>query len=180
MSLAILKMPTCGSRWAPWVSKMRSATFPLPLRMRACSAALQATFKVDDNLVYNGNGTLLTTDNTGEFVINVSPGSHSIRVVKKNHSLADDGMLIDLDAADGNTMRHNFQKDLTGYYFWDETKIKVNGRIAGGINEGSKPMGEWKTKNIIGSNMQIVLQLDGDSSSYIYIVTTPTPVSRRR
>lgn len=127
-----------------------------------------ASFKVDGNLVYNSNGTLLTTDNTGEFIINVAPGSHSIQVVKENHHFADDGMLIDLDAADGNTKRHNFQKDLNGYYFWDETKIRVKGRIAGGINEGSKPMGQWETKNIIGSNMQMVLQLDGDNSSYIY------------
>lgn len=127
-----------------------------------------ASFKVDGNLVYNSNGKPLTTDNTGEFVFNVAPGSHAIQVVKENHHFADDGMLIDLDAADGNTKRHNFQKDLNGYYFWDETKVQVKGRVAGGITEGNKPMGEWKTKNIIGSNMEMVLQLDGDNASYIY------------
>lgn len=138
-----------------------------------------ASFMVDGNLVYNSNGTPLTTDNTGEFTINVSPGSHSIQVVKENHRFADDGLLIDLDAADGNTRRHNFQKDLNGYYFWDETKIKVKGRIAGGVNEGSKPMGEWKTKNIIGSNMQMTLQLDGDNSSYIYRDNANTSLTQK-
>ena len=138
-----------------------------------------ASFKVDGNLVYNANGKPLTTDNTGEFVINVAPGSHTIQVVKDNHHFADDGLLIDLDAADGNTQRHNFQKDLTGYYFWDQTKIRVKGRIAGGVNEGSKPMGEWKTKNIIGSNMEMVFQLDGDNSSYIYRDNANTSLTQK-
>lgn len=138
-----------------------------------------ASFKVDGNLVYNSNGTPLTTDNTGEFIINVSPGNHSVQVVKENHHFADDGMLIDLDAADGNTKRHNFQKDLNGYYFWDETKIRVKGRIAGGVNEGSKPMGQWKAQNIIGSNMQMVLQLDGDNSSYIYRDNANTSLTQK-
>lgn len=138
-----------------------------------------ASFKVDGNLIYNANGQLLTTDNTGEFVIHVAPGSHTIQVVKDNHHFADDGLLIDLDAADGNTKRHNFQQDLTGYYFWDQTKIQVKGRIAGGINEGSKPMGEWKTKNIIGSNMEMVLQLDGDNASYIYRDNANTTLTQK-
>lgn len=138
-----------------------------------------ASFKVDGNLVYNSNGKLLTTDNTGEFVINVAPGSHAIQVVKENHHFTDDGLLIDLDAADGNTKRHNFQNDLNGYYFWDETKIQVKGRIAGGVVEGSKPMGEWKTKNIIGSNMEMVLQLDGDNASYIYRDNANTSLTQK-
>ena len=125
------------------------------------------SFLRDGMPVVDASGTLVTTDNQGAFMVNIPEGSHTIQVVKKGHVFANDGYYIDLDKLDGDPRKPNWQKDRSGVYLWDQTKVTLQGRVVGGNVEGLKPLGQSLSKNNLGDDMTMVLTLEGDNSSWI-------------
>jgi hypothetical protein len=52
-------------------------------------------------------------------------------------------------------------------YIWDYTTVVLRGRVVGGDIEGSKPLGSSLSKNNLGDSLKIVLQLEGDNTSWM-------------
>ena len=67
-------------------------------------------------------------------------------------------------------------KALDGVRIWDQTKVRLAGRVVGGIDQASLPLGQGLSRNNIGDNLQLVLELEGDNIAYI--VRDPEDLTR--
>ena len=124
-------------------------------------------FLRDGQPVMNASGKAVTTNNQGAFEVSVPQGTHSIQVVKEGHVFKNDGYYIDLDKEEGDQRDHNWQKDLSDIYLWDQTKVKLQGRVVGGNDQGLLPLGQSLSKNNLGKDVTMVFQLEGDNTSWI-------------
>ena len=116
--------------------------------------------------VVNSNGKPVTTNNQGAFEVSVPQGSHQIQVVKDGHVFMNDGFFITPDAKPDSTW-HNWQKNVSEIYLWDQTKVQLQGRVVGGNDQGLLPLGQSLSKNNLGQDITIVMQLEGDNTSWI-------------
>ena len=119
-----------------------------------------ANFKVNGRKVYNTKGKLLETDYDGSFSFRVLPGNDTIQVVMDGHNFTQGGYF---KSAAG----HNFTDDVSNIYFYDDTKVKLTGRIVGGDEQGQKPLGNNLSTNNLGDSLTIVLTLEGDNTSWL-------------
>ena len=124
------------------------------------------SFLRDGVEIINSSGKPVTTDNQGAFEVSVPQGSHQIQVVKDGHVFKNKGFFITPDAKPDSTW-HDWQKDVSNIYLWDETKVSLRGRVAGGNDQGLLPLGESLSQNNLGDDLTIVLQLEGDNTSWI-------------
>ena len=124
-------------------------------------------FLRDGQPVINSAGKEVTTTPQGAFEISIPEGSHTIQVVKDGHIFENDGYYIDLDKEEGDQREHNWQKDLSGIYLWDKTKVYLQGRVVGGNDQGNLPLGESLSVNNLGEDLTIVMELEGDNTSWI-------------
>lgn len=122
------------------------------------------TFSVDGVKVVGGNNSPVTTDAEGKFSFSVPTGTHSVQVEKANHVFKDNGFLLD-----DNGLNFNYQDEslFTDVRFWDQTKVKLIGRVAGGTVEGNKPLGFSLSKNNLGDDTYLKLTLEGNTSAYL-------------
>lgn len=88
------------------------------------------------------NGELVMTDAEGMFDINVPIGNHIVSVEKNGHTFS--------HGVYPSTSTHNFQEEISGIIFTDNTVVKVAGRAVGGIIEGDKKLGHHLSSNNIG------------------------------
>ncbi len=121
-----------------------------------------ATFSIDGTIV-TANGTPIKTAADGKFTFSVPAGTHTVKVEKTNHTFKNGGRLLD---SNGNNI--NFQEPLADVRFWDQTKVKLIGRVAGGTIEQNKPLGFSLSKNNLGDTPMLKLKLEGDATSEIY------------
>ena len=124
------------------------------------------SFLRDGVKVVNSNGKPVTTDNQGAFEVSIPQGSHRIQVVKDGHVFKDQGFYIDPDATPDPT-KHNWVKSISEIYLWDQTKVNLQGRVVGGNDQGLLPLGESLSRNNLGDSLTIVMQLEGDNTSWI-------------
>lgn len=122
-----------------------------------------ATFTIDGTMVIGNGNQPVKTAADGSFTFSVPAGKHAVKVEKTNHTFKDNGYLLDIH---GNNI--DYQEQLTDIRFWDQTKVKLIGRVAGGTVEQNKPLGFSLSKNNLGDNPTLVLILEGDVSSEIY------------
>ena len=131
-----------------------------------------ANFKVNGQLVHSANGKLVETDYDGSFSFRVLPGVNTIQVVKDGHKFIDDGYYKSPDG-------HNFTADVANTYLYDDTKVKLTGRVVGGNDQGKMPLMNNLSKNNLGDSLQIVLTLEGDNTSWlVYENTNPNKTER--
>lgn len=121
-----------------------------------------ATFEVNGQAVIS-NGEFVQSSADGGFAISVPVGQQTVRVVKANHTFLNNGRLVDSNGQD-----LNYQQPQADVRFWDQTKVKLIGRVAGGTVEGNKPLGFSLSKNNLGEDATLVLELEGDATSEIY------------
>ncbi|MBR1666879.1 MAG: hypothetical protein IJ693_01225 [Bacteroidaceae bacterium] len=124
------------------------------------------SFKLDGNLMHDGSGHAIETDNQGSFALSIPHGAHSVQAVKDGHIFADKGFLMNPDDVDDKT-QYNFEKNVASIYIWDSTTVVLRGRVVGGDIEGSKPLGSSLSKNNLGDSLKIVMQLEGDNTSWL-------------
>lgn len=122
-----------------------------------------AHFLRDGQPVRNASGQDVITNAQGQFSISVPKGQHTIQVVKDGHVFLNDGFHQD---ADGQR-NLNWQKNVSGIYLWDKTKVQLRGRVVGGHIQGDKPLGQSLSKNNLGKSLTLVFQLEGDNTSWI-------------
>lgn len=129
------------------------------------------SFRLDGKLMYDASQHLITTDTQGAFELSIPRGNHSVQAVKAGHYFANDGFLLKPDVtAVGNSIpdtTYNFVKNVASVYLWDSTTVVLRGRVVGGDVEGSKPLGYSQSKNNLGDSLKIVMQLEGDNTSWL-------------
>ena len=121
-----------------------------------------ASLKLNGKIVKTASG-VLHTDVSGHFELRVPKSApFTLQAVKEGHIFEgggfirmDDDSLITTDIA------------LDGVRIWDKTKVRLAGRIVGGMNQASQPLGFGLSQNNLGDNIQLVLELEGDNTSYL-------------
>ena len=130
------------------------------------------SFEIDGKPVTFSNGELVKTDNEGNFggennQLRVPIGIHSLRIVKQGHTFANNGYLID-ETTGANL---NYNAPLANIKFSDQTRVKLIGRVVGGVIENGKPLGFGESVNNIG--MQTIT-LNSTNSAYKYLNSDTT------
>lgn len=120
-----------------------------------------ACFTINDQIVTSATGAVVKTDASGNFELTV-PKSQAItlRAVMDDHKFAGDGV-VKIDGDDKITLT----KNLDGVKIYDQTKVRLIGRVVGGDTQGDKTLGFGLSKNNLGKNLQFVMQLEGDNIS---------------
>lgn len=103
-----------------------------------------------DNVNAIKNGRPVMTDKQGKFEVEVPIGKHSIRLKKHNHTFVQGGVFPAITEKDSSGL-YDFQEPLVGIEFFDNTRVKVVGRLVGGTREGDKPLGFGLSVNNIGN-----------------------------
>ena len=124
------------------------------------------SFKLDGNVMRDASQQVITTNNQGAFELSIPAGPHRVQAVKDGHYFANDGFLINKDALEDPT-KYNFNENVAGVYLWDSTTVVLRGRVVGGDVQGNMPLGESMSKNNLGDSIKIVMQLEGDNTSWL-------------
>lgn len=122
-----------------------------------------AHFKVNDVLATDASGALVETNASGNFDFEVPKAPITVQVVMDGHTFFNDGYFV---VDDNRTFTPTNNMD--GLRMWDETKVRLVGRIAGGNDQGMKPLGASLSKNNLGDSLLMVLELEGDNVAQIF------------
>ena len=108
-------------------------------------------------------GAPVSTGHDGKFQMTVpTRAPFTLQVYMEGHTFTNDGFLLS-----NNSDTLTVEKALDGVRFWDETTVKLAGRVVGGNDQGNKPLGFGLSKNNLGDDLKIVMQLEGDNISYM-------------
>ncbi len=131
-------------------------------------------FLVDSIEVRSASGPV-TSDFEGHFSFIMLGGKHTIRAVKDGHDFWQDGYYVN---EKGET-DVEFAIDKSSVYFYDVTKVKLIGRIAGGKEQGDIPLGNSLSRNNLGKDLKMVLTLEGDNASWLVFENTNKALTER-
>ena len=121
------------------------------------------SFLVDGHEVHNASGKVVS-DHEGKFAFRMTKDTdHKIQAVKDGHTFYQNGFYHEDD--NENQFDYHFTTDKAGIYFYDETTVKLIGRVAGGKDQGDIPLGNSLSRNNLGDDLEMVLTLEGDNSS---------------
>lgn len=142
---------------------------------------------VDGVVQTNRDNEAITTDENGEAVVNVPIGKHRLKLVGSKHTLMNNGYACSATVVgvDGK-VSYKSLPDAAGYYdfqsdlvapltFVDSTFVRVVGRVAGGFEEASKPLGFHLGDPNLGQ-MELVLTPMGTATSKGFVYTLPDGV----
>ena len=122
----------------------------------------------DASFLVNGvpvkrNGSLSRTDASGNFEFMAPKGApFTLQAYKAGHTFAGEGYV----RMDGDSLL-TLSKPLDGVRIYDQTKVRLIGRITGGNNQASKPLGFGLSTNNLGEDLKMVFELEGDNISQI-------------
>ena len=121
-----------------------------------------ANLLLDGVLIQRAGGPL-KTDASGNFEIQV-PQNHpfTLQAVREGHTFEGDGFVVMNN--DSNLV---LTKPLDGVRIWDATKVRLAGRIVGGLKQADELLGFGLSENNLGDDLQLVLELEGDNISQI-------------
>ena len=122
------------------------------------------SFLVNGHEVRNGAGKV-ETDHEGKFAFRMLPGEASIQAVKDGHDFWRGGYYHENDDDPDTLRRYSFKTDMAGLMFYDQKRVRLIGRIAGGKRQGELPLGYALSKNNLGNDLKMVLTLEGDNAS---------------
>ena len=125
-------------------------------------------FLLDGEQICDASKQPVVTNTQGRFELSIPSGPHKVQAVKKGHYFANEGYLLNADAREGDDPRDvNFVKNISSVYLWDSTTVVLHGRVVGGEDQGTLPLGQSLSKNNLGDSLKIVMQLEGDNASYL-------------
>ena len=132
-----------------------------------------ARFRVNGNLLHDAKGGYVETDFEGRAQFQVIRNTPTtIQTVMENHTFTGGGWY---KSENGVTLT-----DKVGQaYFYDSTLVKVTGRVVGGKDQGDLPLDNNLSHNNLGSDLTMVLTLEGDNTSWlVYDNQNPTLAKR--
>lgn len=109
-------------------------------------------FYVDGVVCSNSKGEIITTDAQGKFQISVPVGRHEVKAVLANHTFAKGGRIVD---DYGNDI--NYQEPLSELELTDQTKVRLIGRVAGGVVQEGLKVGHSLSTNNLGDGVYVQL-----------------------
>ena len=122
-----------------------------------------ASFVLNGDTVRKGNVVYTTgTDGTFELTVPMSMPCR-LQVAKPGHTFTNDGWLF---VTEGDTT-FSLVKPLDGVRFYDTTKVRLVGRVAGGLDQQALKHGFGLGKNNLGDDLQLVLMLEGDNTAHV-------------
>ena len=119
-----------------------------------------ARFLIDGREARTSGGPV-ETDFEGKFSFRMLGGLHNIQCVMDGHDFWQNGYYKN------TSDKVNFDVDVANVYFYDETRVKLIGRVAGGQKQGQLPLGNSLSTNNLGNNLKMVLTLEGDNASWL-------------
>ena len=120
-------------------------------------------FILNGDTIRRGNAKY-TSGIDGNFELTIPKSMPSrLQVAKEGHTFLNDGWLF---VTEGDTT-FSLVKPLDGVRFYDQTKVRLVGRVAGGIDQQALPPALGFGKNNLGDDLQLVLQLEGDNTAHI-------------
>ncbi len=111
------------------------------------------TFTVDGTMCFMDEKPVLTDEN-GEFTIMVPIGTHYITVEKEGHTFLYGGRYP--EAKNGASSTFDFQEEMNGLMFYDNTRVPLVGRVAGGQLQAELPHGFQQGKANIGQATVVI------------------------
>lgn len=165
-----------SATFSPYTNTVRNLDFELTKYFKYSGYVLYAgtsipvadvSFYRDGVLVTNLNGEPVKTDNNGAFTISIPQGSHKVCAAKDGHVMTNNGFILNEDSRTGDKCDYYWSRDVSDITLWDETRVSLHGRVAGGNDQGLLPLGKSLSVNNIGDDIKIVLQLEGDNTSWI-------------
>lgn len=114
------------------------------------------TFKINGQTVVNGSGEIIKSGTNGKFEFSVPTGKQKVEAVLANHTFVDGGVIYNSD----KETYPNYTQPLTDLRFWDNTKVKLIGRVAGGTIQQDYPLGFSLSKNNLGDDAFLKLTLE--------------------
>ena len=131
-----------------------------------------AHFKVNGKELHNSKGNAVETNYDGSFSFRLLKGNHTIQVAMDGHKFVNDGWYV-------SSSEQSITSDISQFYFYDDTKVKLTGRVVGGDDQGKMPLENNLSKNNLGDNLKMVLALEGDDTSWlVYENTNPNRTER--
>lgn len=119
-----------------------------------------AHFLVNGHELRNVNGKPLESDFDGKVSFYVNKSKTTIQAVMEGHQFTNEGYFKSPDGV-------VFTEDIDQVYFYDETRVKLIGRIVGGDEQGDLPLDNNLSRNNLGTGVKMVLTLEGDNSSWL-------------
>ena len=126
-------------------------------------------FEVNGYKVHNSSGNLLETDMNGHFSFRVPRGTNHIQAKLENHKFEEDGWYKGKAGKDDGVF---FNGDVSSIYFYDDTKVKLIGRVVGGNDQGMLPLDNSLSRNNLCDSITMVLVLDNDNKSRLVFDNT--------
>ena len=120
------------------------------------------SFLVDGREVRTASGKV-TTDFEGKFSFRMLPGKHTIQAAKDGHTFYQEGFYY--EGNNTSEKEHDFTIDKAGVYFYDDTRVKLIGRVAGGKDQEAFPLDNSLSRNNLGDDLRLVFTLEGDRAS---------------
>ena len=111
-----------------------------------------------DTVLCNGAPLQTATDGTFELTL-CKNQAYTLRIFKPGHTFEGEGILRVEDGEETFALT----KALDGVRFYDLTKVRLVGRVAGGIDQRDLPAAFGLGTNNLGDSLQLVLQLEGDN-----------------
>ena len=108
-------------------------------------------------------GENIVTNQSGNFDFYVPKANIRIQAYKEGHTMKGEGYIKNQN----DEIQFMPSRDLAGLQIADQTKVRLIGRLCGGDTEGDKQVGFGLSKNNLGDDLTIVLQLEGDNTSQI-------------
>lgn len=121
-----------------------------------------AHFLVNGVLATDATGNAIETNAVGNFEFEVPKAPITVQVVMDGHRFAHNGYFI----INGDSL-FTPTADMDGLRMWDETKVRLIGRVAGGNDQGELPIGFSLSHNNLGDSITLVLELEGDNTAQI-------------
>lgn len=112
------------------------------------------------------DGLPVYTDQYGEFSVNVPVGNHYLYIQKYGHDF--ESYKFPPGPAEN---KFNFQEDIVGINFIDQTKQKIVGRVVGGTVQGDKAIGMGLSKNNVGVASFDFVSATGPGCSSYHVTT---------
>ena len=123
-------------------------------------------FQVNGYEVHASSGNPVETDSEGNFEFHVFKGLNKIQAVMDGHTFWQNGWF---KGEEGRRNGYDISGNVSSIFFYDNTKVKLIGRIAGGNDQGAIPLDNSLSKNNLGDSIVMVLTLEGDNkSSLVY------------
>ena len=120
-------------------------------------------FLVDGREVHSAGGPIVS-DHEGQFAFRMLPDTlHSIQAVKDGHVFYQKGYYHEDE--DTTKLKYAFTTDKAGIIFYDDTRVKLIGRVTGGRDQEALPLGNSLSRNNLGDDLQMVFTLEGDNAS---------------